>query len=259
MNAQDRQQMLATAPIPGLVIRLSIPTIISMMVTALYNMADTFFVGQIGTSATAAVGVVFPLMAIIQAGGFFFGHGSGNTISRKLGAGDTESARQLSGCGFYLALFAGCIFALVCALFIHPLARMLGSTDTILPYTLDYLRIILFGAPFMMASFVLNNQLRFQGFAMYSMVGMASGGILNIFLDPLLRCRRRNRHQSDHRHVHSAIHVQSFQKPTTSYQRPQIRWKMPRLHCWRWTSLPLPSGSCQHSDHRTESRCKTLR
>lgn len=186
MNAQERQHMLATAPIPGLVIRLSVPTIISMMITALYNMADTFFVGQISTSATAAVGVVFPLMAIIQAGGFFFGHGSGNTISRKLGAGDTESARQLSGCGFYLALLAGCLFGLVCALFIQPLARMLGSTETILPYTLNYLRIILFGAPFMMASFVLNNQLRFQGFAMYSMVGMASGGILNIFLDPLL-------------------------------------------------------------------------
>lgn len=186
MNANDRQQMLATAPIPGLVIRLSVPTIISMLVTSLYNMADTFFVGQISTSATAAVGVVFPLMAIIQACGFFFGHGSGNTISRKLGAGKTDEARQLSSCGFYLSLFTGCIFALFCLLFMQPLARILGSTDTILPYTIAYMGIIVLGAPVMMASFVLNNQLRFQGFALYSMIGMTFGGVLNIFLDPLL-------------------------------------------------------------------------
>ena len=186
MKADERQQMLANAPIPGLVIRLSVPTIISMLVTSLYNMADTFFVGQISTSATAAVGVVFPLMAIIQACGFFFGHGSGNTISRKLGAGKTDEARQLSSCGFYLAVFTGCIFALFCLVFMHPLARILGSTDTILPFTIAYMRIIVLGAPVMMASFVLNNQLRFQGFAMYSMIGMTFGGVLNMFLDPLL-------------------------------------------------------------------------
>lgn len=186
MKAEERQQMLANAPIPGLVIRLSIPTIISMLVTSLYNMADTFFVGQISTSATAAVGVVFPLMAIIQAFGFFFGHGSGNTISRKLGAGKTEEARQLSSCGFYLAVFAGCIVTLLCLLFLHPLSKILGSTETILPYTVAYMQIIVLGAPVMMGSFVLNNQLRFQGFALYSMIGMTFGGVLNMFLDPLL-------------------------------------------------------------------------
>lgn len=186
MNSTDRQQMLAHAPIPGLVVRLSIPTIISMLVTSLYNMADTFFVGQINTSATAAVGVVFPLMAIIQACGFFFGHGSGNTVSRMLGAGKTEEARHLSSCGFYLAFMAGVIFAAVCFLLRNPLAKVLGSTATILPYTLAYMNVILFGAPFMMASFVLNNQLRFQGFALYSMIGMTFGGVLNMFLDPLL-------------------------------------------------------------------------
>ncbi len=185
MKAQDRQQMLADAPIPGLVIRLSIPTIISMLVTSLYNMADTFFVGQIGTSATAAVGVVFPLMAIIQACGFFYGHGSGNTVSRKLGAGKIEEARQLASCGLFLSLITGCVFTLVCLLFRQPLANILGSTPTILPYTLSYMNIIVLGAPVMMASFVLNNQLRFQGFAAYSMVGMSLGGVLNIFLDPL--------------------------------------------------------------------------
>ena len=186
MKAEERQQMLANAPIPGLVIRLSIPTIISMLVTSLYNMADTFFVGQISTSATAAVGVVFPLMAIIQAFGFFYGHGSGNTISRKLGAGQTEEARHLSSCGYYLALFTGILFGAICFLFVQPLSRVLGSTDTILPYTISYMRIIVLGAPAVMGSFVLNNQLRFQGFALYSMIGMTFGGILNIFLDPLL-------------------------------------------------------------------------
>ncbi len=184
--AQDKFTQMTTAPIPGLVARLAVPTIISMLVTAFYNMADTFFVGQIGTSASAAVGVVFSVMAIIQACGFFFGHGSGNYISRALGAGDGEDARRMAATGFFCALIAGTALALVGIAFIRPLARMLGSTETILPYAVDYMRVILIGAPWMMASLVLNNQLRFQGSAFYSMIGIATGAIINIGLDPLL-------------------------------------------------------------------------
>ena len=182
----EKYVQMTTAPIPGLVTRLAVPTIISMLVTAFYNMADTFFVGRIGTSASAAVGVVFSLMAIIQACGFFFGHGSGNYISRALGANDGEDAERMAATGFFSALFAGALLAAVGILLIRPLARVLGSTETILPYAVDYMRVILIGAPWMMSSLVLNNQLRFQGSAFYSMIGIACGAVINIALDPLL-------------------------------------------------------------------------
>lgn len=177
--------MLAQAPIPGLIARLAVPTIISMLITSFYNMADTYFVGKIGTSATAAVGVVFPLMSVIQALGFFFGHGSGNSVSRNLGAGKSEEAEKLASCGFYSAIVCGGVILLLGILFLNPLARILGSTDTILPYTKEYLRIILMGAPYMTAAMVLNNLLRFQGSAFYAMIGITSGAVLNIILDPV--------------------------------------------------------------------------
>ena len=185
-NTQDKFTRMTTAPIPGLVTRLAVPTIISMLVTAFYNMADTFFVGRIGTSASAAVGVVFSLMAIIQACGFFFGHGSGNYISRALGAHDDMRAARMAATGFFCALIGGAVLAALGIGFIRPLARLLGSTETILPYAVEYMRVILIGAPWMMASLVLNNQLRFQGSAFYSMIGIATGAVINIALDPLL-------------------------------------------------------------------------
>ena len=185
-HTTDKFTLMTTAPIPGLVTRLAVPTMISMLVTAFYNMADTFFVGRIGTSASAAVGVVFPVMAIIQACAFFFGHGSGNYISRALGAENDDSAAQMAATGFFCALIAGAVLAALGNAFIHPLARLLGSTETILPYAVDYMRIVLIGAPWMMASLVLNNQLRFQGSAFYGMIGIATGAVINIALDPLL-------------------------------------------------------------------------
>lgn len=182
----DKFQHMTQDPVPGLVIRLSIPTIISMLITSFYNMADTFFVGRIGTSATAAVGVVFPVMAVIQALGFFCGHGSGNSISRRLGARESKTAGELAATGFFASLFLGILVTVWGLAFLTPLAKILGSTETILPYTKDYLRIILVGAPFMCAQFVLNNQIRFQGSAMFSMIGITVGAVLNIVLDPLL-------------------------------------------------------------------------
>lgn len=186
MTQEEKQALMTQAPIPGLVMRMAVPTIISMLVTSFYNMADTFFVGQIGTSATAAVGVVFPLMSIIQAIGFFFGHGSGNAISRKLGAQKTEEAEQLSACGFFAAFGSGIAIMALGLLFLDPLSRGLGSTPTILPYTREYLKIILMGAPYMTAALVLNNQMRFQGNAFFSMLGITTGAVLNVILDPVL-------------------------------------------------------------------------
>lgn len=179
-------QMTET-PVSQLICRLAFPCIISMLVTSFYNMADTFFVGMLkSNSATGAVGVVFSLMAIIQAVGFFFGHGSGNFISRELGKQNYVEASNMAATGFFLALFAGAAICAAGQLFLEPLAMLLGSTATILPYTKAYLRVILFGAPWMTSSLVLNNQLRYQGSAAYAMVGITSGAVLNIVLDPLL-------------------------------------------------------------------------
>lgn len=186
MNPQEKVAYMQSEPIPHLVCQMAVPTIISMLVSSFYNMADTFFVGKINTQATAAVGVVFSVMALIQACGFFFGHGSGNYISRRLGAGEYEEANKMAANGFFCAFIMGVVMGALGLLFLEPLALLLGSTPTILPYTKEYLGIILVGMPFMMSSLVLNNQLRFQGSASYAMVGIVSGAVLNIALDPLL-------------------------------------------------------------------------
>ena len=186
MNQEEKYIQMTTTPIPILICSLAVPTIISMLVTSFYNMADTFFVGKLDTQSTAAVGIVFSVMAIIQAVGFFFGHGLGNYISRKLGSKELEEASTMAANGFYLSLFSGILIALFGIIFIHPLSIVLGSTSTILPYTKKYLRIILLGSPFMTSSLVLNNQLRFQGRASFAMVGIVTGAVLNIVLDPIL-------------------------------------------------------------------------
>ncbi len=186
-NTQEQKYITMTeAPVKGLIVKLAIPTMISMLVTSFYNMADTFFVGKLGPSATGAVGVVFSVMAIIQAVGFFFGHGSGNYISRALGAHDVSGAESMAATGFFSALIGGTVIMIGGLLFLEPLALALGSSKTILPYAVDYLRWILIGAPYMTASLVLNNQLRFQGNAIYAMIGLVSGAVINITLDPLL-------------------------------------------------------------------------
>ncbi|MCH5253997.1 MAG: MATE family efflux transporter [Lachnospiraceae bacterium] len=185
-NTEEKREYMLETPVKKLVCTLAGPTILSMLITSFYNMADTFFVGKINTQATAAVGVVFSVMAIIQALGFFFGHGSGNYISRKLGANEIDEAEKMSSIGFFTAFMAGILVMAAGLLFVRPIAKALGSTDTILPYTISYLGIILLGAPAMTSSLVLNNQMRFQGSAFYAMIGIVSGAVLNIILDPVL-------------------------------------------------------------------------
>ena len=177
--------MMTTKPVPKLIVQLGLPTMVSMFITTLYNMADTYFVGQINTSASGATGVVLGLMAILQAIGFMFGHGSGSIISRKLGGKDVESARKISATGFYAALIAGFFFLIFGGLFVTPLMRLLGSTDTILPYAKTYAICILFAAPALVSSCVMNNILRYEGRALFAMIGLTFGGVLNIFLDML--------------------------------------------------------------------------
>ncbi len=184
-NPEEKRKYLTEEKIQTLVLNMAVPSIISMLITSFYNMADTFFVGQIGTTATAAVGVIFPLMSIIQALGFTFGHGSGNYISRKLGQGEVEDAKKMAATGFVSALIAGAIFGLVGLIFLDGLVGILGATPTIAPYARQYAMYILIGTPFMASSLVLNNQLRFQGSAFFGMIGMGVGAVLNIALDPL--------------------------------------------------------------------------
>ena len=182
----DNYTYLTQAPVHRVIITMAIPTIISMLVTGLYNIADTFFVGKIDTQATAAVGVVFSLMFFVQAMGFFFGHGSGNYISRELGARRHENAIKMASTGFFSSFLVGVIVLILGEIFLTPLSLMLGSTPTILPYTEEYMQVILLGAPFLTSSLTLNNQMRLQGNAKFAMFGIVTGAMLNVILDPIL-------------------------------------------------------------------------
>lgn len=185
-RAQAQYRKMTETPIPKLVLTLGIPTTISMLVTNIYNMADTFFVGTLGTSASGATGVVFGLMGIIQAFGFMLGHGAGSNISRRLGSREVDKARMYAATSFYVSLGAGLLILLFGFCFQDPLLRLLGSTDSILPYARDYSTWILLAAPAMAGSCVMNNILRYEGKATFAMCGLVSGGLLNILGDYLL-------------------------------------------------------------------------
>ena len=186
MTKEEKYRQMIETPVNRLIPRLAVPTIISMLVTSIYNMADTFFVSQISTSASGAVGVMFSAMSMIQAIGFTLGMGSGNHISRSLGNRDEERAGVFAATAFYTAAIIGTAILVFGTLFSRQLVFFLGATQTIAPYAQDYARYILIGAPFMMTSFVMNNILRSQGNAVFAMVGITVGGILNMILDPLL-------------------------------------------------------------------------
>ena len=164
---------------------MALPSIMIMLITGFYNIADTFFVGKLSTQATAAVGVVFSVMFFVQAIGFFFGHGSGNYISRELGAQRHGNAQRMASTGFFLSFTLGIAVLLIGEACITPLSLWLGSTPTILPYTEQYLGISLLGTPFFTSSLTMNNQMRFQGNARLALWGILSGAIVNVLLDPL--------------------------------------------------------------------------
>ena len=185
LQRRQRYQLMTESPVRQLVLKMSWPTVISMLVVAFYNIIDAFFVGHISTEATAGVGVSFAYMTFINAFGFFFGHGSGNYISNALGAKKYNDAEKMAANGFISSMSLGVIAAIVGLCFLTPLSRMMGATPEILEPANDYLFFILIGTPFMMSSLTLNNQLRLQGNARYAMVGIATGSILNIFLDAL--------------------------------------------------------------------------
>ncbi len=178
------EKMTAT-PIPRLIATLSVPTIISMLVTNIYNLVDTAFVGRLGTSASGAVGIVFGFMAIIQAFGFMFGQGSGSIISRALGAKDTETASRTVSTGCFGSFMCGAAITVIGFLYIDRIVIALGSTETIAPYAKTYISFILAAAPFMAMSFTMNSILRYEGKAALGMIGLMTGAILNIAGDPI--------------------------------------------------------------------------
>ena len=184
-NADAQYNKMVNTPVWKLVTTLAIPTVISMLITSIYNMADTFFVSQISTEASAAVGVVFPIMSIIQACGFTLGMGSGSLLSIKLGQKKNDEASEISATAFYTAIFIGFLITIFGNIFADAFLRLVGASEAVLPYAQDYARYIFFGAPFMCASFVLNNDLRAEGKAFFSMIALTLGGLINIVLDPL--------------------------------------------------------------------------
>lgn len=184
-NADVQYNKMVNTPIWKLITSLAVPTVISMLITSIYNIADTFFVSQISTEASAAVGVVFPIMSIIQACGFTLGMGSGSLLSIKLGQKKNNEASEISSTAFYTAIAIGFLITIFGNIFSSYFLTLVGSSETVLPYANDYARYIFFGAPFMCASFVLNNDLRSEGKAIFSMIALTSGGIINIILDPL--------------------------------------------------------------------------
>lgn len=186
LTKEEKQyNKMTTGSTKKLVFTLGIPTMISMLITALYNIADTLFVSKLGESVSGAVTVVFPLMAIIQAVGFTFGMGAGSLISSLLGSKKDEEAQKIGSSSFYIGITIGILIAIMTLLLIDPLMRLLGSTETVFPHARSYCEIICFGFPLMTGSFIMNNILRSEGKAKFSMIGLTTGGILNIILDPI--------------------------------------------------------------------------
>ena len=184
-DTKSQLDKMTKTPIKKLIVRLAIPTVLSMLVTTVYNLVDTEFVGRLGTAASGAVSIVFGFMAILQAVGFMFGQGSGSLVSRSFGSKDKEKASRIASTGFFCSLFMGAAVAIICACNLDPLIRFLGSTDTIAPYAKKYIIYILITAPLVVSSFTLNNILRFEGKAALGMIGLMAGGVLNIGGDAL--------------------------------------------------------------------------
>ena len=183
---QSQYIKMTQTPVLPLIASLSVPTILSMLVTNIYNLADTAFVGQLGTAASGAVGIVFGYMAIIQAAGFMFGQGAGSIMARLLGARKVAEAEKTASTAFFCSLISGGLIGLVSLIFLDPVVRVLGSTETIAPYARTYILFIIASAPLMTASFTMNNLLRYDGKASLGMIGLMTGAVMNMVGDPIL-------------------------------------------------------------------------
>ncbi|MGN1367577.1 MAG: MATE family efflux transporter [Aristaeellaceae bacterium] len=183
-SAEKKNAML-NENIRTLIPRMAIPTIVAQLITTIYNLVDTYFVSTLGTNATAAVGVNNSLERTITLIGSLIGAGACSYIARLLGAKREEDANRVLSTSFFTGIGAGLIFMIACRLFMRPLVNLLGATDSCREYAIQYATYVLYAAPFMIGSFILNMCLRSEGSATYSMIGIGFGGVLNCFLDPL--------------------------------------------------------------------------
>jgi len=186
VNSEQQRQQMLTEPIGRLLFKKAAPTVLIQLITVIYNTADTYFVAKIDTAASAAVGVVFSLMAIIQATGGSIGMGATSLISPMLGQRRVDDASEVGTSAALMSVIAGAVIGVLGLIFLRPLVHLIGARDEVIPYAVDYARYILIAAPFMTSAFVLNNILRSEGQALYSMIAMITGGVLNLFIDPLL-------------------------------------------------------------------------
>ena len=185
-TADAQYRRMTGAPVRGLILALCLPAVISNLVTTAYNLADTYFIGRLGTSQSGAIGIAYSVMTVFQAFGFFFGNGSGNSMSRELGKRNNERAARLLAVGFCGAVLGGLALAILGLSTLPHLVVVLGSTPTISPYAIAYLTPILIAAPMVCGSFALNGLLRYQGLSLYGMIGLVSGALLNFIVAPLL-------------------------------------------------------------------------
>ncbi|MCM1243926.1 MAG: MATE family efflux transporter, partial [Roseburia sp.] len=185
---EQRRERIITAPLLPLLIKTAIPTIIGMLVTTLYNLTDTFWIGKLNNkSMTAAVGIVFAFVSFVQALGFWFGYGSGNVMSRRIGEGNEQEAEIVSSDGIVMALVTGTALMIPMLIWIEPLAALLGgdASESLMKYTIQYLRIMLIAIPFSLFATTLYNQLRLCGNVKDGMIGLLAGILTNIILDPI--------------------------------------------------------------------------
>lgn len=183
MSKAEQYNMMTKTPVHKLILKLAVPTTLAMMGTMIYNLVDTAFVGSLGTSQSGAVGIAFGYMAILQAVGFMFGQGGGSILSRHLGSKQYDEATSVASTGFFSALFTAVVITILSFIFFDPLIVFLGSTPTIKPYASQYLRYIIAASPFILTTFTMNNYLRYEGKAFLGMIGVVTGGILNVFGD----------------------------------------------------------------------------
>ena len=182
-TADAYYKKMTETPVSRLIVTLGIPTTVSMLISGIYNLADTYFVGTLGESPQAATGILFTLQSIIQAIAFMLGHGSGSFVSAALAEKDIKRASKYVSTAFFTGAVIGTLLSVFGIMFLSPFMRLLGSTETILPYARDYGLCVLVSCPFMICSLILNNNLRYEGKAFYAMIGLTAGGVLNIFGD----------------------------------------------------------------------------
>lgn len=186
MKEQDKRlELLASAPVPRALLTLGLPTMVGMMINALYNLADAYFIGGLGTGPLGAVTVAYPLGQVVVGVGLLFGNGAASCLSRSLGKGDREQANRIASTALYSSLLAGAALILAALVFLQPLLKLLGATEGVLPYAAAYGRVYLAGSLFNVFNVAMNNIVSSEGAAKTTMCVLLVGAALNVILDPL--------------------------------------------------------------------------